>query len=137
MIKKVELIRCEQSKAGTFGVLQIDKIVTCVTLERPWKNNAVNVSCVPAGDYMCKRINSPRHGITFEVENVKGRTHILFHIGNRIKNSKGCILTGSRFGVLGKGRNKGRAVLDSTKAFNNFMKIMENENYFPLTIRSI
>ena len=61
------------------------------TLERPWINNQVNVSCIPAGRYNFKRDTHGRHQ-WFRLLNVEGRTDIEFHTGTKPTHSNGCIL---------------------------------------------
>ncbi len=102
MIELAEIIRLEKGEAGTFGALKIDGQVTCVTLEPEDRNNAQGVSCIPEGDYIAKRVNSPKYGDTFEISDVPNRTHILFHAGNVENHTKGCVLLGRNFGALGK-----------------------------------
>ena len=129
----IELIRVEQSKDGVFGVLKIDSEVCCVTLERPWLDNKPNISCIPEGVYQCRKVKSPKFGDTVEVLNVPDRTNILFHVGNTINDSLGCILTGKSFGSI----TKKRGVQSSRDAFVFFMKKLEGVEYFPLHIRNI
>jgi hypothetical protein len=62
-------------------------------------------------------VDSPTFGPTFEVADVPGRTAILFHRGNVVRDTRGCILLGRRFGRLGAER----AVLDSRAAFDEFL----------------
>lgn len=118
MIEKVELIRLEKGASGTFGVLRLDGNVFCVTLEPPDDGNVRNESCIPVGVYRCRRIDSPRFGSTFEVEDVPGRSHILFHPGNVKGDTRGCVLLGKYFGLL----RGDRAVLNSGRTFNRFME---------------
>ena len=92
------LKRITSTAYGTFGVLIHGEEQFAVTLECPWKDNQVNTSCIPAGVYFCVRVQSPRFGDTFEITDVKGRTHILFHAGNIASNTRGCILIGEKFG---------------------------------------
>ncbi len=125
-----KLIRIERSKDGVFGVLTLNGQLVCWTLERPWLNNAPNVSCIPPDIYVCNRIDSPKFKETFEVFNVPGRSHILFHIGNTIDDSLGCILPGSEIGEV-KGK---RGVLESGKAFFALMTALEGVDMFPLQI---
>ena len=115
---------------GMFGVLIANNTPFAVTAERPWKNNAKSESCIPSGTYTCKRVNSPKAGNTFEVTNVPNRTHILFHTGNTMDDSEGCILVGEQFEHL----NGKVAVLSSKKAFDEFLQITKNVNEFPLTV---
>ena len=113
----------------TMGKLYEGKEFICYTIERPWLKNAKNVSCIPAGTYPVKLVNSPKFRITFEVKKVPGRAHILFHAGNAVSDSLGCILPASSIdSYLGKigGKSSGRAL---TKLLNR----MEGES-FNLTI---
>jgi len=86
-----EVIRTKYREDGTFGTLYIDDWPVCSTLELPWVNNESEKSCIPTGQYACKRVNSPKHGDTFEITNVPGRTHILFHGANTMSDLLGCI----------------------------------------------
>lgn len=131
MRRTVEIVRLEESDQGTFGVLKIDKEVFCLTLEQDDEENKANESSIPAQQYICKRVDSPKYGDTFEVCKVPGRSHILFHSGNFISDTKGCILLGQEFGKLGEKRG----VLNSGKAFCRFMEEMKAEEIFHLTIK--
>ena len=115
---------------GTFGAMTVDGLPMCVTLEDYKRSNASNISCIPAGQYVCKRYSSSRHPNTFEVTSVEGRSFILFHIGNTHKDTEGCILLGTNYGYL----YGGNAILNSTGAFESFMEIMRGEREFNLTI---
>jgi hypothetical protein len=65
------------------------------TVERPWLDNAPNVSCIPTGYYEMEKVNSPRFGPdTWEIMDVPGRTHILIHAANWSKQLEGCIALG-------------------------------------------
>jgi len=90
-----KLIRFQQDEECTRGVLTVEDRFVCMTLELPWKENQQNVSCIPEADhYLCKRGQSPHFGGAFEVIDVPGRDHILFHTGNTPADSEGCILVG-------------------------------------------
>lgn len=131
LLPVVELIRLEENHSfGTFGVLKINKSVFCVTLEPSDKGNVKNISSIPAQQYICYKFKSPTVGETFKVLNIPGRDDILFHAGNIIEHTKGCILLAQYFGKL-----KGvRAVLNSGKTFKQFMAIMRAYKFFHLTI---
>jgi len=130
-MKIVEILRREENfQYGTFGILSINKEVFCVTLERPDILNKPFESSIPAQQYICKRIVSPKFGETFQIMNVPGRDHVLFHPANLMTELEGCIALAQYFGKL-KGD---RAVLNSGNTFKEFMKIMENEDKFHLTI---
>ena len=96
---KAVLTRLSETDLHTTGHIQLyDKngmeIFTCMTLELPWKFNKVGVSSIPAGRYTCYRVQSPKLGICYRVENVVGRKYILIHVGNFLSDIQGCILIG-------------------------------------------
>lgn len=93
----LDLIRVGSSRRGTFGVLRHGPVPFVLTCERPWQDNQVGLSCIPAGHYRCRRVRSPKFGMTYEVCDVPGRSHILFHSGNTIEDTEGCILIGEEF----------------------------------------
>ena len=129
-MKKIKVIRLEESEQGTLGAMTIDGEAFCCTLEPSDEDNQRNISCIPRGDYVASRIKSPRFGDTFEVLDVPGRTYILFHAGNTERNTKGCVLLGQYFGKL-KGE---RAVLNSGNTFKAFLKRMKDVDSFYLDI---
>ena len=133
MIGKVELLRLEQGDNGTLGVLRVDGRVACVTLETPDRGNRTNVSCIPTGRYDCRGVDSPRFGQTYEVMDVPGRSHILFHPGNVVSDTRGCILLGRGFGVL----RGDRAVLNSGRTFAEFMQQCDGNESFPLVVENL
>ena len=129
----VELIRLEEGiKIGTLGILKIDKILFCYTLEPSDEENATNISSIPAQQYNCKRYSSEKYPNTFEITSVPGRSHILFHAGNMKGDTAGCILLGSEVGKLNNGF---RGILNSGKTFQRFISIMAEEDIFHLTIK--
>jgi len=129
-MKIVELVRLEESEQGTIGILKINKVVFCFTLEPPDRQNVRNISSIPTQQYICKPYLSERHGQTFEVMNVPGRSWILFHSGNTVHHTDGCILVGSHQDKL-KGD---RAVLNSGATFKRFAEAVGVSNDFHLTV---
>lgn len=81
----------------TYGVLIWKNEPLGVTLELPWRNNQRNISCIPAGNYICSRYRSPTHGDCYFISDVPNRSHILIHAGNTLKDTQGCILVGRLF----------------------------------------
>ena len=126
----MHLVRVHDDRAGMFGALIINDKPFCVTLENPWLDNQVRVSCVPPGTYRCERTVSPRFGETFILMEVPGRTHILFHHGNTEPDTKGCILLGQYYGTLGSSL----AVLNSKATRRLFMEAMIGTSNFILEI---
>jgi len=131
MVDKVEMVRLEKSDDGTFGVLRLNGMVFCVTLELPGRDNQTNISCIPAGEYMCRRVESPGFGSTFEVGEVPGRSNILFHAGNVVGDTKGCVLLGRYFGFLGEDRG----VLQSGSTFRDFLERCSDVENFQFVIK--
>jgi len=131
MTPTIDLIRLENSfDGGALGALRICKQMFCATLEPADRDNQPDVSCIPAGQYRCRRIQSPRFWDTFEVQHVPGRSHILFHPGNRQVDTAGCILVGRTWGQL----SGDRAILNSGNTFERFMIRMKGIDEFVLTI---
>lgn len=126
----MKLVRVSKCLTATYGVLIQGDIPFAVTLERPWLDNQPEVSCIPAGQYDCRKVQSPKFGETFEVMNVPGRSAILFHKGNIADQSRGCILIGEAFNpVLGK-----PGVTLSGQGFAEFLEITKMTDSFPLEI---
>lgn len=127
---ELDLIRVGESHRGTFGVLRYRQIPFALTLERPWLDNAVAVSCIPPGRYVCRRVRSAKFGITFEVTEVPGRSHILFHKGNTIDDTEGCILVAEEFsGTFDK-----PMIVSSERGYREFMLLLDGLQSFDLTI---
>jgi hypothetical protein len=122
------LRRLSDTGRATFGILSdAENKQLAVTLELPWKLNAHNVSCVPAGTYDVHRRWSPKHKCeVFELAGVPDRGNIELHVGNVPADSLGCILLGTSFGE--------GSIRDSRRAFDRFMALMKDVNGFTLTI---
>ena len=122
------LTREDQTDKRTIGSLDSEGIELS-TLENPWEDNEPYISCIPAGEYHCERVNSPRFGNTFQILEVPDRTHILFHWGNYEKDTLGCILLGLY------PLPERDMIARSRKAFGQFIKHTELISSFNLTIR--
>lgn len=127
---RLDLIRVGQSDSGTFGVLRFGEVPFAVTLERPWENNERKLSCIPTGFYVCQRVTSPRFGEVFEVTGVPGRDHILFHRGNKLFDTEGCILVAEEFG----GSLLHPVVCSSERGYTEFMLMLYGHSQFDLCI---
>lgn len=130
-MKELKLVRVAYIPDGTFGVLFDEETPFCLTLEREWKANRRNVSCIPTGKYLCKAVDSPKFGETFEITEVRGRSHILFHRGNIEDDSHGCIILGEEYGEL----DFKMAVLSSGRAFKEFRGRTYNLDEFELEVK--
>ena len=137
LLPVIEIVRLEEdSQFGTFGVLKLNKEVFCVTLELPDLLNKRNLSSIPAQQYICERYSSEKYPNTFEVTNIPDRSFVLFHPGNRKKDTRGCILVGQHFAKL-QGDWFNRGIWNSGKTFKNFMARLEGYDRFHLTITEV
>ena len=94
------LTRQPSTDICTQGTLVLDDGTTYATMEKPWLDNANDVSCIPVGIYTCKWINSPRHGWCYQVMNVPNRFMIEIHSANWAWQLLGCIALGKSAGML-------------------------------------
>lgn len=127
----VRITRIASRADGSFSTLAINNLPIAVTVERPWLNNQKSVSCIPAGTYLAKRVLSPKFGDTFEITEVPGREHILFHKGNIMEESHGCIILGEYFHTWNSGQC---SVASSGDAFAEFMQRLTGINQFTVEI---
>ncbi len=85
------LQRIESPSDRTNGILTLPDGSQFPTLERPWIDNQVSISCIPFGFYKFIRDTHGRFQ-WFRVLDVPERTHIEFHEGTNPSHSEGCIL---------------------------------------------
>ena len=85
------LQRLKSPSDRTNGILTLPDGQEFDTLERPWKDNQPNVSCIPADHYIFMRDTHGRFQ-WFRILEVLGRTNIEFHEGKEPWHSEGCIL---------------------------------------------
>ena len=109
----------------TLGRLEFEGF-KCWTVERPWLDNAVNVSCVPDGVYTMERHDSPKFGPdVWELQNVPERSYILIHAGNTSKDVTGCIALGEGLGDGGDGVTSSRKALSEFEKLTNGIESLE------------
>lgn len=95
--KVVTLTRQLDTGIETLGELKYGEF-SCKTLERPWKDNKPNISCIPKGTYRCRYNFSPKFmKYTYELQNVHKRSGIRIHSGNYFSDIQGCILLGTGY----------------------------------------
>lgn len=104
-----------------------------VTLELPWRDNKTGISSIPQGTYTCRRVKSPKFGWTFEITNVPGRKHVLFHPANWVKQLRGCVAVGHGFDFFGGDDG----ITKSQKEFDEFMALQEGVDEFQLTVINV
>lgn len=132
----VTLIRQSTGDEGTFGAIVFDGGFVLQTLELPWEENALNISCIPCGMYTCELDDSPKFGSTYQIRDVPGRSHILFHAGNWAgrksmpelqSNVEGCILVGHARVRMGEPRQM--AVQESRRALDDMQIHLKGESF--------
>lgn len=121
--------RTDKNRDGVFG--EIPEL-NLVTLEHAYDDGSGSVYAkVPEGVYLCVRgkhtLPTGEEIETFEVTDVPGHSGILFHPGNKNKDSAGCFLPGiARYQDM---------VTMSRMAFRLFMEAQEGEDSFMLTVK--
>jgi len=104
-------------KHGTFGTLVLEGQPLCNTLEPYSRDNAVGLSCIPAGQYIMEPQHSSTFGPgTYTVTEVQGRSYIRVHKGTYDSHTKGCIILGEKLGEI----NGEWALLSSGEALKEF-----------------
>lgn len=95
------------------------------TIEPPWQDNKPYESCIPEGVYQVEMSDSPKYGRALEIKGVPGRTDILFHVGNKVKDTAGCILPG-----LWAGKHHGEPmVFNSAQAISILNALFETRGF--------
>ena len=67
-------------------------------IELPWRNNERGVSCIPSGTYHAvatRRASNGDYAILLEV--VPGRSQIMIHSANFVRELRGCLAPGTAF----------------------------------------
>jgi hypothetical protein len=106
---------------GTNGKLVCKGKTICNTIELPWKDNQLQVSCIPEGEYFLQKRYSSRFGWHLEIMDVSNRSLILFHpANNALTELRGCIAPVSQLSGFGSG-------LQSKKAFNKLKELVYSE----------
>jgi len=106
------LIDTGEETQGFLSVMYKDQSLTLQTLELPWKDNKQDISCIPIGTYGYEKWFSPKFKTTvFRLLHVPGRTNILIHPANYVRQLRGCIAPG-----LNKKDIDGDGKLDVTKS---------------------
>jgi hypothetical protein len=93
------------SSACTMGIMRVDnKILKLYTIEDRTREDGVKIpgeTCIPAGTYrfVTRRQNKNPQRVVIWILDVPGFDAIQIHIGNKPKDSRGCILPGKKRGI--------------------------------------
>ena len=131
------LTRFISTDYGTFGKLAVgDK--TFYTVEKPWQNNAPEISCVPDGNYTLTPHNSKKYGnVLCMINEDIGVTHFkepnskrfacLIHVANYEKDVLGCIGLGEKY--------LGHMITSSKKSIKEFYELVNPQEQHNLQVK--
>ena len=106
------------------------------SLERGWRNNERNVSCIPQGSYPIRLEWSNRFGANlWEIHNVPNRSECKFHAANYWHELNGCIALG--LGVSDINHDGAMDVTSSKIAMRRFHAAMGNATDAVLIIKDV
>ncbi len=151
-MKTISLFRFSENADTTFGVL-VDAetgVPICNLIENAWKQNMLYQSCVPAGDYICRRISSSKvkdhnGGMSYRLDMGEAnkfysanRSAIDFHLGNTHVNTEGCLIPVTSFTrIWVKDQRKFvQGGAHSAAAFVKLMDHLDGDEEFQLRIIS-
>lgn len=130
---EAKIVRLSPKDSPQKGVFILNNEPLLVTLELPWNNNENSLSCIPTGEYECVKtrdrqtFGGMRIPVTYEIQGIENRSGILFHIGNFLKDTTGCVLISERYG-------DDFSIKDSSTGFTKFIQYLQGADYFPLSI---
>jgi len=103
---------------GTNGKLECNGKFICNTIELPWKDNKLKISCIPEGEYFITKRYSKKIGWHLEIMQVSNRSLILFHPANyALRELQGCIAPVTKLSGFGIGHM-------SREAFNKLKNLV-------------
>ena len=131
--RTIRLVRVERTLDHTLGRLTLPDGSQYWTMEKPWRQNASNVSCVPVGRYRFYQKQSPKYGFRYHLDDaeIAPRSHCLMHVGNWARNTMGCFLPGMGAGHLADTRavlNSGRALEEIERRLDGAEHVLEIKN---------
>lgn len=149
MTKLVTIIRKKQDETQTLGFLHVVgdcnlPLFADICLERGWRNNEQNVSCIPVGMYELRKEWSPKfQADLWEIYGVEGRSECKFHAANYWRDLNGCVAPGMAVADIdGDGRMDVTSSRASLERFHEAMgddtkAILVVKNGFPKDVKNI
>jgi len=129
---KLKLQRFWRTSKFIIGLLFIDDIFECFTLENPLREIKIEEKTgIPCGTYPVEFTYSPHFDRVMPlIDSVPGFDSIRIHVGNTVpKDSAGCILVGQSA--------SSNYVSSSWIAFNNLFEKIKDEKNLIITIENI
>lgn len=135
---RIEIIRYWGNENQTLGVCTVYKndkpIFSGLSLERGWRNNLPNISCIPMGDYRCVLEYSNRFKKDlWEIKDVPNRSETKFHAANYWHQLEGCIALGQKLKHLNN--DKEIDITSSRNTMKAFHTALNGETEVQLTIK--
>ena len=99
-MKVLSVTRLQYLRTCTISVLSLrddpskQPTFICAGLENPWLQNKSYVSCIPEGLYIIVKDTFKGLYDNYKVMNVRERSAIEIHAGNKVSDTSGCILVG-------------------------------------------
>jgi hypothetical protein len=140
---ELHIVREKSADEGTFGIATFNGL-SWHSLELPWRGNAPNISCIPAGIYKALVEHSDRFArLIYKLQDVLARSDVEIHPANWAGNVdagwhsdlEGCITLGMGVAELTPnvpGALAQLAVTSSGTAINQFMTATQG---LPITVR--
>lgn len=147
----LSLVRLAYLPTATLGLLRVGT-ERFETIERPWvpdpdgPGGQPQESCIPDGRYVFKPWDSPKFGPVYLFTSPDvgvyetavpagqkfGRTHVLLHPANEVRELQGCCAPGMRAGIVdGK-----HWVYESRRAFSRIAELLGRVDVHSVTIRA-
>ena len=134
---ELKVVRYSSSKESTLGLLFIDGVFVCYTLEDEHRTvKVMGETRIPAGRYQIqlrdfgghhwrylKRYGSEFHKGMLQIVDVPGFTDILIHKGNDDDDTAGCLLLG---GTANNNQEKVGFIGSSTLAYNRIYPVVRD-----------
>ena len=123
---RLELLRVVLTPRCTVGVLRVDGVHHCFTLEDTVRAPGIKVmkqTAIPAGTYRVEITHSPRFGVEMPlVMNVPGFEGIRIHSGNTKDDTEGCLLVGRHVLLTGTAEYQ---VTESRAAYVDLFAVLD------------
>lgn len=147
----LELVRLAYLPTSTLGLWRVGA-ERFETIERPWiadpdgPGGEAQQSCIPDGLYTLRPWESPKFGPVYLFESPElgvyatdkppgakyGRTHVLLHAANEVRELLGCVAPGMRAGIVdGK-----HWVYESRRALARISELLGRVDVHSVTIRA-
>lgn len=111
----------------TAGMIYLPSGGAIYTLELPWMDNAIGVSCIPEGEYIVDRDYTGRHKwFRFRDQEVHPRSAIEIHPATYLHHLQGCIAPAMRL----HGDGEEVRTIQSREACERLLDWFEDDSFY-------